>query len=62
MGLQEQLAAAVARAYAAAGVRVRETDVDSLAEIYAKWAAGADEGVVDRLERALARSLGAFAA
>jgi hypothetical protein len=62
LGLQEQLAAAVARAYAAAGVYVRETDIDSLANTYAAWAEGADDGVVQRLERALARSLGVYAA
>ena len=58
MGLEERLRAAVERAYAAAGLRLREHDIDSLATTYATWAENADDGVVERLERALARSLG----
>lgn len=48
----------MARVYQAAGLRLAERDVYSLARVYADWAAGCDDGVVDRVERALARSLG----
>lgn len=58
MDLEERLKTAVARAYRAAGVRLQEHHADSLARVYAAWAEGADDGVVDRLERALAASLG----
>lgn len=58
MDLEDHLRAVVKRAYAAAGVALRERDADSLARVYADWAGGADHGVVDRIERALARSLG----
>lgn len=53
-----RLRAAIGRAYQAAGLRLRERDLASLASVYAGWAAGADEGVVGRIERALAASLG----
>ena len=56
--LEERLRAAVARAYQCAGLRLAERDLESLAQVYARWAKGADEGVVDRIERALAASLG----
>lgn len=58
MDLEERLKSAVIRAYEAAGLRLPERQVASLARVYADWAAGADDGVVDRLERALAASLG----
>jgi len=58
LGLEERLKVAVTRAYAAAGLALRDRDVDSLASTYAAWAENADDGVVDRVERALARSLG----
>lgn len=54
-----RLRAAIGRAYQAAGLRLRERDLASLAAVYAGWAEGADEGVVGRIERALAASLGA---
>lgn len=47
------------RAYAAAGLSLQERHVNSLASVYATWAEGADETIVTRIERALARSLGA---
>jgi hypothetical protein len=56
--LEERLRTAVARAYAAAGVRLQEHHVASLARVYSAWAAGADAGVAERLERAQAASLG----
>jgi hypothetical protein len=56
--LEERLRAAVVRVYAAARARLSERDADSLARVYADWAAGCDDGVVERVERALARSLG----
>ena len=60
--LEERLRAAVTRVYQAAGLRLGERDVYSLARVYADWAAGCDESVVDRVERVLARSLGVRAA
>ena len=58
MNLEEDLKAAVTRAYEAAGLRLPEKHAASLARVYADWASGVDEGVVHRVERALARSLG----
>lgn len=58
MDLEEDLRRAVARAYQRAGVPLAEKHIASLAEVYARWAEGADRGVVDRVERALAASLG----
>lgn len=55
---EQRLKAAIGRAYQAAGLRLREHDLASLAAVYAGWAAGVDEGVVGRIERALAASLG----
>ena len=60
--MEERLRAAVERAYEAAGMRLPQHHVASLARVYSDWADGADDGVVDRIERALARSLGARAA
>jgi hypothetical protein len=60
--MEERLRAAVARAYQSAGMRLSDHHVESLARVYCDWAAEADDGVVDRIERALARSLGARAA
>lgn len=56
--LEERFKSAVRRAYDAAGVRLQEHHAASLASVYAAWAQGADEGVVVRVERALAASLG----
>lgn len=56
--LEDRFKSAVQRAYAAAGVRLQEHHAESLASVYANWAEGADEGVVARVERALAASLG----
>jgi hypothetical protein len=58
--LEVRLRAAVERAYRAAGVRLEDRHLRSLACVYADWAAEAeaDAGVVDRIERALAASLG----
>jgi hypothetical protein len=58
--LEERFKAAVLRAYAAAGMRLDDFHVASLARVYATWAEGSDERVVHRVERALAASLGAF--
>ncbi|MDB5439411.1 MAG: hypothetical protein JWM33_1838 [Caulobacteraceae bacterium] len=58
MDLEVALRGAVARAYAAAGLRLAERDAESLARIYAAWAGGCDQGIVDRIEQKLARSLG----
>ena len=58
MDLEERLKSAVLRAYEAAGLHLQERHVDSLARVYADWAADADDGVVARIERALAASLG----
>lgn len=58
MDLEERLKAAVVRAYRAAGLHLHEKHALSLASVYAAWAAGADDGVVERIERALAASLG----
>jgi hypothetical protein len=57
--LEAGMKAAVARAYAAAGLSLKDRDAESLARIYARWAAGSDDGVIERIERKLARSLGA---
>jgi hypothetical protein len=51
---------AVRRAYRAAGRCLEDAHVVSLARVYAEWAADAGEDVVQRVERALARSLGAI--
>ena len=59
MDLEERLKSAVARAYRAAGLHLPDMHIASLARVYADWARDADEGVVERLERALAASLGA---
>jgi hypothetical protein len=59
LDLEERLRAAVTRAYRAAGLHLQEPHLSSLAGVYAAWAAGADDGVVERVERALAASLGA---
>jgi hypothetical protein len=56
--LEDRFKLAVRRAYRAAGVRLQDHHADSLASVYANWAQGADEGVVARVERALAASLG----
>jgi hypothetical protein len=56
--LEERLKVAVVRAYEAAGLQLHERHVASLAGVYADWAAGADDRIVERLERALAASLG----
>lgn len=45
-------------AYRAAGLTLAERHVESLAQVYSDWAAGADEGVVQRIQNALAQSLG----
>ncbi|WP_300578468.1 hypothetical protein [Phenylobacterium sp.] len=58
MTLEERFKSAVRRAYDAAGVRLQEHHAASLASVYADWARGADDGVVARVERALAASLG----
>lgn len=58
MDLEERIREAVARVYTRAGVQLRERHAASLARVYADWAAEADDGVVERIERALARSLG----
>lgn len=58
MDLEERLRAAVVRAYAAAGLALQERHVESLASVYAAWAGNADDGVVAKIERALANSLG----
>jgi hypothetical protein len=58
MDLEERLKAAVTRAYEAAGLQLHERHAASLAGVYADWAVGADDRVVERLERALAASLG----
>ena len=58
MDLEERLRGAVMRAYAAAGLRLQEWHIDSLAVVYAAWAEDADDSIVERLERALAASLG----
>ncbi|MDP1619289.1 hypothetical protein [Phenylobacterium sp.] len=58
MSLEERFKSAVRRAYEAAGVRLQEHHAASLASVYANWAEGADDGVVARVERALAASLG----
>ena len=42
MDLEERLRAAVTRVYQAAGLRLGERDVYSLARVYADWAAGCD--------------------
>lgn len=59
MHLEAAMRAAVTRAYAAAGLHLKERDAESLARIYADWALGSDDGVVERVESKLARSLGA---
>jgi hypothetical protein len=56
--LEDDLKRAVARAYQRAGVPLAEKHLASLAEVYAQWADGADRSVVERIERALAVSLG----
>lgn len=48
----------VRRCYRAAGLKLADHQVTSLARVYADWAQDADDGVVTRLERALAISLG----
>ncbi|MBU2134664.1 MAG: hypothetical protein KKA45_00515 [Alphaproteobacteria bacterium] len=58
MTLEDRFKSAVRRAYRAAGVRLLDHHADSLASVYANWAQGADEGVVARVEQALAASLG----
>jgi hypothetical protein len=50
--LETQLKAAIARAYDSAGVYLHEKHLASLASVYAAWAEGVDETVVDRIERA----------
>lgn len=61
MHLEGALKTAVRRAYAAAGLTLKDRDAESLARIYADWASGCDEGIVERIERKLALSLGAAA-
>ena len=56
--LEERLRAAVVRAYAAAGLTLPEKHVASLASVYAEWGADAGDALVERIERALAASLG----
>lgn len=58
MDLEDRIKTAVARAYRAAGVQLNDKHAGSLARVYADWAQGADDGVVERIERALATSLG----
>jgi len=58
LDLEDLLKAAVIRAYSDAGLRLQETHAISLSRTYAAWAQDADDGVVDRLERTLAASLG----
>ncbi len=58
MDLQDRLRTAVIEAYQAAGLTLAERHVESLAQVYSDWAAGADEGVVQRIQNALAQSLG----
>ena len=58
MELEARLKVAVARVHRAAGIDLAEKHLESLARVYADWGEGADEGIVDRIERALAKSLG----
>jgi hypothetical protein len=59
MDREEQMRDAIGRAYAAAGLSLEEHHLESLAKVYAAWSQGADEGIVQRMERALVASLGA---
>lgn len=54
---QDQFQQAITRAYRAAGRRLPGYEAQVLAGVYARWSAGADDGVVARVEAKLLASL-----
>lgn len=54
---QDQFQQAILRAYRAAGRRLPGHEAEILAGVYARWSAGADDGVVARVEAKLLASL-----